>query len=565
MSIDPLDIAIKQWEDAHGLLSAALKGYLDSCTSLETILGFRCNYQNTRGVAFRIESTLIPLQCDTTQQLARITSTLIRTRNRLASPIFRLPDDVLLEIFLHVVYAPENQTLSVEEYIWMMHSSRYNLMAVCSDWRNFAYNQGVFWEVIPASDAWIEHEVTERSIQRAGNRSLRLVMMPNSSISRLIKIVKEHISRFCSLNVQSYCLNDIHDLIRQLSRDDSRISELSIHYGNLSYRPPDELESAFLIYPESLDQAPFTRLIQPLSVLRLSNCLVQWANTSFSDRLVELFIRGVKLPNSGSAMASFLSAIASANELRNLKVIDLKACYNPAETAGLMARPNIVFPKLQTLVLQNLLFNVLELLLLVIAPGSHHLTLNITNQVVQTLHLFDPTGFDSYEAVEPDRLIALLSRFNIDRLSLLGWPYEPNWLTGLEVRRLLDLLPGHGSKEMELDGWRIDQDFCRELSTTATSTSENERGNLVVPRLESLEFRRVSLSDEEGFKRLLGSIPVRKLAFEDSALLIGEGDWKSLEGDEDIIKWLTYNVPGLCFIPATHMPTLNRTDGWPLW
>ncbi|KDN34240.1 hypothetical protein RSAG8_12667, partial [Rhizoctonia solani AG-8 WAC10335] len=415
MSNDALNLAMKRWEDSRILLSAAQRQYLDSWTSLEAILGLGCGHPNAKNSASQIESTLSSLQYDMTQQLAQFNSTLARARNRLTSSIWCLPEEVLFEIFLHVVYAPEYKNRSMERCLQMSYSSLHKLVAVCSDWRNFILNQGVFWETIPACDLRIKYQAIDLSIQRAGNRGLRLAMhIWEHTPLALIKIIEDNASRFCALNVQSNRFSDVRDLVRQLSRNDAQLSELSICWVDTGYSPERE---SFSIYPGHLDQAPFARLSQSLSILRLYGCLGNWANITFSDRLVELFIHTVTLFDSGSAMASFLSAISSANELRDLTIIDLQACHNSAETAGLLARPKIVFPKLRSLVLHDLWFNVLELLLLVLAPGPYHLTLGLTCRVLNIEH---STETRSYEAVGADNITALLSRFNIDRLGLRG-------------------------------------------------------------------------------------------------------------------------------------------------
>ncbi|KAL5632836.1 hypothetical protein ACGC1H_005697 [Rhizoctonia solani] len=150
MSNDALDPAMKRWEDTRNLLSAALKEYLDSCTSLYAILDLRCGDIGAEEITTRIESTLSSLQYEMTQQLTQISSTLPRARNRLSSPILYLPKDMLFEIFSHIIYAPEHRNLSMKECLRKSYSSLRNLMAVCSDWRHFAVNHGVFWKTIPA-------------------------------------------------------------------------------------------------------------------------------------------------------------------------------------------------------------------------------------------------------------------------------------------------------------------------------------------------------------------------------------------------------------------------------
>ncbi|KAG8704143.1 hypothetical protein FRC11_010172, partial [Ceratobasidium sp. 423] len=222
----------------------------------------------------------------------------------------------------------------------------------------------------------------------------------------------------------------------------------------------------------------------------------------------------VRLRNSGSAVATLLSAISSASELRDLKIIDVQACRNSAETTDLMGRPKIALPKLQSLVLQDLWFNVLELFLLVIAPGSHHLTLGLTSRAVQIVHLYDTSGVHHYrsEKVELDDLIALLSRANFDRLFLAGDRgnvVNNIWLDGPGLRKLLASVPC--LKELGMHDWNFDEDFCTWRFTISTSTSDIKRGQFTFPSPEVLELTEVMITDEKGFKRLLVNSSIQRM------------------------------------------------------
>ncbi|CAE6528813.1 unnamed protein product [Rhizoctonia solani] len=557
MPNDVLDPTTKQSEDTHNLPPAAPKGYLDSCTSSEVTLGLGSGDPGAEDITSRTESTLGSSQYEMTQQLAHISLT--PTRNRLSSSIFCLPDDMLFEIFSHVIYAPENQNLPMKECLQRSYSSLHNLMAVCSDWKHFAVNQGEFWTIIPACDWCIKYLAIDLSIQRAGNRGLRLATILSRHITapRLSAIIESHASRFCALNVQSEDLDYIHNLVRQLSQVDAQLSELSIWYTY--YMDTEGQCTSPPIYAEALDQAPFARLIRSLSVLRLWGCLGRWETITFSDRLVELFIHRVRLVNSGSAMESFLSAISSANELRDLTIIDLQACYNSTETTGLLARPKIVLPKLRSLVLQDLWFNVLELVLLVLAPGTYHSALKLTWVVVHIGHSFK---LSTWEKIEPNNVITLLSRVTIDRLWLLGVTAEKPWLNGTEVCRLLTAVPR--LKEFGLHNWIFQLNFFNQL--LATSASDDGRGELEFPRLEGLGLTRAFVTDEEGFKRFLAKMRAQKVIFGGiTESKVKSGFWHRLQGDEDIVGWLRCNIPGFCFVDCEHVPAPMRVGEWRLW
>ncbi|KAG8748190.1 hypothetical protein FRC11_012097, partial [Ceratobasidium sp. 423] len=550
---------MKRWEDARDSLAHALTSYLASCTSLEATLYPGPGRTNAMYITSRIDSTLDSLQYDMTQHLVQSTSTLARTRNRLVSPIWRLPEDVLFDIFLYVVYAPEIKKLSTKDCLQAMYSNLHNLVAVCSVWRNLAMSQGVLWETIPACDQNIKYRAIDLSIQRAGNRGLRLAtILPiihgqRGAPSHLVEIVKKHASRFRALNLEGEYLSTINNLVSEMLLDGipSQLSELCIDVA-----PPVQalsIERSFrVLRGESPDQATFTRLTESLSILRLRKADIEWENTAFSDRLVELFIHGVRLGHSESSLNTFLSAISSATELRDLRIISVWVIRNPMGAIHPTKHPNVTLPKLQSLLLYDLPFHILESFIPAIAPGSYHYTLGLTRKALHNDYLTD-----TYDVDRLDALAALLKLVKIGKLVLTGAP-RLSWLDELGVHRVLASMPS--LKELYMVYWTFLPPPGAGLLPSAIAATG--RGEFVLPVLESLELIRTEIVDEGQFKNLLANISTRKMVLGGYTV---EGENRTeLKGDEDIVDWLKGSVPDFRLASSRYFPDEAEVPEWTL-
>ncbi|KAJ1303082.1 hypothetical protein OPQ81_011283 [Rhizoctonia solani] len=556
-----LSLAVKRWEDARDLLASTLTSYLNSCISMEAVSYPGYGLASSKDVASRIESTLDSLQRDMARQLSQSASTLAQTRNRLVSSIWRLPENVLSEIFLHVVYAPEHKCLAMEKCVQAMYSNLHNLMGVCSIWRTIALTQGVFWETIPACDQRTKYLAIELSLQRSGERGLRLAtILPKtlgSAPSQLVKIVKDHTNRLRALNMNGEYLGTISDMLKHLLEDGvpSQLSELSIRFAPNNFFPSEQT-TPFVIHSKSRNQATFISLMASLSALRLSGVQIQWENMIFSDRLVELSVHGVKLGDSDSAISTFLSAISSAIELRDLKVMDVRADHNYEETTSLAIFPKVMLPKLQSLLLHDLRFNVLQFLLHIITPSSYHVTLGLTGNAVKVVypsHMYDIIGIDD--------LTKLLKRFKVDKLLVhKGLSLSNPWLDGCGFRKLLHSIPG--VKELDMSGWTFDADFCN--SVCKGSISNIERGASVFSKLEVLELTQAWIPDEAAFKTFMANVSTQKMVL--GGFIGQEENYQELKKGEGLVTWLADRVPKLYLVdPVGYLPVWMRAEEWRLW
>ncbi|CAE6474345.1 unnamed protein product [Rhizoctonia solani] len=549
-SDDVLSLATNRWEDARSSLANSLKTYLNSCISLDLDPDLGYGHSNTKDLASRIDSTLGSLH-EMSLQFAQSIATISRIRNKFASPIWSLPKEIISEIFLNIVYAPETMNLPMTKCLQTMYRNLHSLMAVCSVWRHLALIQGQLWETVPASNDPIKRVAVDLSIERSRGRALRFaaILPKGGAPAFLLKAVTEQASRICSLNVQCLESKPLRDIITAVLKADapSRLSQLSIYCRSYKHM------KAYILLPDSPNYSTFNELMKSLSALRLGGLRIHWENIVFSNRLVELCLRGVTL-GSDSAMLSFLSALTSASELRDLKIMFVVAHRRPGETVSLARSvPKVAFPKLQYLLLSDLPFNVLEFFLLAIAPCSYHLTVDISKQ---TLNI---SGGDHWAMgqVSPGDLAALLSPVDIDSLYLLRGPLDAVdlWLTGSGFRQLLGSTPR--LKELTINGWVFDTAFCNGLCPLSPDESES-------PNLEILRFLNARISDEEGFKRIATGIPAQTMVF-GGYIEAGSGKWVEPKGDNDVVSWLESNIPSLRLVDSNYKSLEFSSDAWLLW
>ncbi|KEP46844.1 F-box-like protein [Rhizoctonia solani 123E] len=557
---DPIPSVVKRWEEACDLLSSALVGYLDSCLRLNTILGR--DTPNGRTIASRIDSTLDALHPIMRQQLAQSTSALSQTRNTMVSSIGFLPEEVLYQIFSNVVYAPEHTTLSMRNSVRTIYRNLHNLLAVCSNWRNIAISRGTLWEIIPAIDDPIRNQAIDLSLERSRGCLLRLAATTTlDGPPILLKTVTENASRLRALNVQGSFSSQITSIVTELLRDGApnQLLELLLCCSPPKYSQPPRV-SNFIVEARSPEQAPFNKLLSCLATIRLSGVQIHWKTTNnvFSDRLVELYVHKVGLGNSDSAMVSFISAVSSASELRDLKIVDVRAYRNSTETTNLTMRPTVTFPKLQSLLLQDLCFNVLEFFLYAISPGSYHSTIALSARAFEIIY-----SDGSSERVGLDNVTRPLALGKIDTLFLpRGSVDDRAWLKGSEIRKFLEVMPK--LRVLKMHGWHFYEDFCSGLCPP--DTSESPSYGLSIFKLELLQLTGVTIRNQELFKHMLVTISPQSMIL-GGFIRSQDGKWAQLTEDDGIVEWLNINVSGFRRVDLNYnddTASLN-TESWQIW
>ncbi|KAG8689324.1 hypothetical protein FRC11_003153 [Ceratobasidium sp. 423] len=205
--------AIREWEEAGVSLSTAPTKYL----SMSLSLGARSVSEGIplESLATRVDVALGSLHITLEREIVQARSTLAQTRNRILSPVFRFPEEVLSEIFINVVFAPTNQlesdveevdTWPMEYSIMKIYRALHKLLAVCSVWRKIALARGVFWCTVPIFDSPIRvmrrKQATNLSIERAGTGDLHLVAtLPYGSNVLDLDALAKHATRFRTANI----------------------------------------------------------------------------------------------------------------------------------------------------------------------------------------------------------------------------------------------------------------------------------------------------------------------------------------------------------------------------
>ncbi|CAE6542893.1 unnamed protein product [Rhizoctonia solani] len=554
---DPIYFATKRWDEARNLLSDAVNDYLESCISLSTILGRNC--PNGREIASHIDLALTSTHPAMRQKLARSTSALSQTRNRVASSIGCLPEELLCRIFFDVVYAPEHTELSMGTSVRAIYRSLHELLAVCSTWRNIMTSRGIFWRIIPAIDDPVRNQAIDLSLHRSRSCLLRLAGTTTlDGPPPLFKIIKENASRLSALNVQGSFSSQITSVVTELLRsgDLGQLCELSLRCSPPKYSQPSRV-SNYILEAQSLEKDNFDALINSLSSMRLSGIQIHWETTSaFSDRLLELYIDKVGFGNSESVMLSFLSAVSSASKLRDLKIIDVRAYRIPAETTNLTMRPTVTLPKLESLLLQDLHFNVLEFFLLTISPGSYNSTVVLSSEVFSIIY-----SDGNSKRVDLNDVTRLLSVSSADVLFLPRGPtdYKP-WLRGAEVRKLLEAMPK--LKVLKMHGWHFYDEFCNNLCPP--QTSESQTHSFSYPKLDILQLTGARIHNHERFKHVLVTLSPQSMIL--SGLIRSQGgNWEQITEEDDIADWLKDGVPGFRCVDLNYDAGSLRTGLWQLW
>ncbi|KDN34374.1 hypothetical protein RSAG8_12540, partial [Rhizoctonia solani AG-8 WAC10335] len=510
---DPLNStspAIEKWEEAGASLAAALSKYLE----LSISLGMSSLKENTppKVTATRIDTTLESLHVTISGQISQARSTLARTRNHILSSTYRLPDEVLAEIFAYIIFVPSDpyDPVSMSDSLVKMYRQLHTLASVSCMWRNLALSRGEFWSTVPIVDPDYSpfslrfKRATKLSLTRATHGDLHLAAIRDYRY-RPIGLLRDHASRFRTVNITAKSRYSIDSTFRPFLKlgPSKRLSKLSLRIE--SEAPPKQnnliLDEDHL-FPfssedrESFDELinedreSFDELIKSLSVVRICGVQIHWGRTVFSKQLIELHLQDITL-GYDIAMANLLRALASATELRELKLISVSTFYNTqmllSPTPG-----SIVLPKLQNFLIQDLYSSTLSLVLDAITSRSHELTLHLTQKCVQA----NIVGHYEPEEVGIDDIYSSLENTAVHALLIDGNDHEP-WVSPDELESIIHVMPDLVSLEMKC--WVYTTGYCRALQRPQRSNA------LLFPRIEYMHFSRARILDEVSFKRMVTS------------------------------------------------------------
>ncbi|CAE7211993.1 unnamed protein product [Rhizoctonia solani] len=562
--------AIKRLEESSASLVVAIKSHLSMCQTLAADL--LRDGAKPEEVAASIDSTLEPAYTAMSHHLDEVRYTIKRTRNEFTSPVFRFPPEVMSKIFENAVFDPRDSKTSnllpISQHIWVIYRRLHELFGVCSTWRNIILSTGVLWSIIPIEEDMPtpRSDLFELRLKRAGENKLYLaVALDSSPAVDLSNFLIPHYNRFhaisISANDEATITSTLNMLLRQ--KNHRSLSQLSIQLESWSGRMynDNETTSACVVPDKSLETS-FKDLIGELTVFRISRITFHWDTMSFSTRLVELRIDHAKL-GTDDMLVQFMQALSSASELRDLKILCVET-HHPNHAASDTVTPlPVTFPKLQSLYIQDVYFNTLKTLLSMVTPGSHHLTLDVTDATLTHADL----QVDHNNGDLPNLLlncINITDLYTILRLNpvhtLMVWggsgSDEP-WLSGSAFLGLLEAMPT--LETLKMHHWHFDEGIQTDL---------NRRTHPQLPQLKNLHLTSVSISNPNILRDMMATHPLRQVVLGGTIVHAhtgGPSDYHEPLQESSLVQWLEGNVPDFCLVDSAYFPPGFILDEWRQW
>ncbi|CAE6458844.1 unnamed protein product [Rhizoctonia solani] len=560
-------VTIEQWEDAGAALVTALGDYAKLSLSLTP----KSLDEGTKSneITAKIDPTLKAIL----GQMDKLSPILLRTRNRLASPFLQLPKEIISRIFMSYVFDPISPKPSwgstLEEEIWCIHSRLHTLFHVCSSWRQMLLAEGTFWSIIAvrSRSKWPSFEC---SLQRAGGCKLYLVgddtlygQIP------LIQVLTEHGPRFRAINLNIHnpgVIRDAIDTMLQQGATES-LTELSVRWTReLDIIPPlpSGHDFNYILPRNHPQQSSFTKMMGALTAFRISGIQLNWDTLAFSHRLIELQVDSIMLGDDG-AIIPFLHALSSASGLRDLKIISVATFSRPGVVPDRAILSSIKFPKLQSLLLQDLYLNTLELLIPIFTHARHCLRLFLTKICLRVNTLeSDGLGGELAQQSELDRatvLCALLKPLSLDTLILGEHNVRRVWRDGT-VSLLLKGLPT--LKTLKLYDWTFERMEWNNL--TRPQAAQDNPQEHPFAALENLHIVSSRIHSERGVRDMVVSHPLQRVVLGAVAetLTSVQTYKRSLEGSE-LVEWFRRNVPEFHLVGEEEHLSEFESTAWRLW
>ncbi|CAE6442480.1 unnamed protein product [Rhizoctonia solani] len=560
---NPASSALKEWEESGASLAAALNQYLN----LSISLGVNSLKGGTppKVISTQIDAALESLHVTVSEQIFQATSALAHTRNHMTSALYRLPDEVLAEIFSLAIFAPLDpyDPVSMTHSLVRIHRSLHNLAGVSHMWRNLVLVRGEFWSIVPIVDPDYSplslrfKQATKLSLTRATHGDLHLAAIRGYGY-RPIPLLRDHVSRFRTVNITAKSHYSIDSTLRPFLKLDSlpRLSKLSLRVESEgSLKPHEPLQDKDYLFPSSSkDRESFDKMIKPLSVVRICGVQIYWSQILFSKQLVELHLQDITLGDD-AVMVNLLHALTSATELRQLKLISVSTFFNIE--ALLSPKPrSIVLPKLQDYLIQDLYNNTLSIALDAITSRTHELTLHLTRKCAQT----NESGHFEPDEVGIDDLYTPLEKIAVHALLLDGNNHDP-WMSPEELESLIHSMPD--LQFLGMNAWAYTREYCEALQRPQSSNA------LSYPRIDYMYFSWARILDEQSFKRMVAShIPFLEQMTLGAAVPGGPEDieeWVSPEDYDEMMRWLGARVDIFLQQDYSHEQPEFLPPKWQLW
>ncbi|CUA73350.1 NACHT and WD repeat domain-containing protein 2 [Rhizoctonia solani] len=510
---------VQNWVDAGNTLADALTTYFESCEAMAALQSQ--NNPDTQQLALHVDSSFEAFHPDLSRNLGWSQAILAQQRNKTLSRFYKLPNEVVRLIFMDVVYAPapdDSECPPMAKALEIMCSRLTNLLAVCSSWRNLGLSLSELWSFIPMGSDSKAHPspyTTLYFLERARaeslrNRPLHLVVSPLLGDSVHAPLLKDQrLPTFTSVNIEG-SEHQIEELLRAFFQHQPHgvLSDLSIckarepHDKREHNRPPPPSHSTIF----GLEHNRFTDCIGSLSTFRVRGINIKWHDVTFSNKLVQLHLQSVCLGYC-SDMYKFLRVLQSAPELQHLKIISVLVFPEQVVLADPLAKV-YSFPKLRTLLLEDLDFHALSVFVHSIERGSHHLTLFLTPKYRMA---YRPNR-NAIELAMPV-VYQLLEKSRADTLLLQGYREQTMWLSAVELRRTLQSL--HSLTTLRIADWIFDAGDLLALERTEHESPDADSSRF--PRLRHLDLISYGIVESELglLLRVVASHPLESLDIDD--------------------------------------------------
>ncbi|KDN34909.1 hypothetical protein RSAG8_12049, partial [Rhizoctonia solani AG-8 WAC10335] len=541
--------AIQRWEDSGRQLEKTVQAYLDSCKALDfPIPGYS---SGARTLISRIEDRLHSFNHLLTDRLNSARSSLAHTRNKLAAPIFRLPDEIMSRIFSLTIDINIGNTGGVRDrsagfVTKVRYHTLHKLLGVCSEWRRIGVSQGTLWTLVPVirhRDDRLTSMAAQLSFERAGSCRLHLVAdypgpFSQSAVMAFMEdALSRYGSRFYSVNFRSefygHLVKALDRLIQATSESPGSLRELSVC---LSRSRLDHRRGCPFLYGQELHQYnSFNRMLESLHVLRLCRVRIHFRDLSLRS-LTKLRFQKISYV-SHDELEVFLRALSSSSQLRDLEIISVFVSGSaPSQPSDFQ----ISLPALQRLYLEDLYRDTFNAILASIAPGSYGVTLHLNRNCYMAVG----HGPDSSSI-----LLALqglkFRDFQIDTL-IMGSDFDGSSM--IKCHDLLKLVPTVTS--LYIDSWTFGPQYLLNLVSP-------EDPNSGFPKLIKLHISRgkIPLSDLDALKDVVASYPIEELGIGVLVTEMGEGDHsydlqQPHEKLDPIRSWLLDTVPRVVWLPS---------------
>ncbi|GAB1524811.1 hypothetical protein RhiTH_007967 [Rhizoctonia solani] len=427
---------VRTWETTAHHLENAVIAHLDSCSGLALP---DLHTHDPAHLLSQIEHQLHSFDTLIISRLNAARSSMACFRNRLASPIHRLPDEILSRIFdysINLYDIEQSHHLSSQYRTQVIYRNLHTLLGVCSVWRRVGMSHCALWSLVPVvrnrNDRFMS-TAAQLSLERASGSKLHLVAELNRERLDMENYVREMLTeygpRFSTINLHSDSMAPIRVAVRKLVKS-VRNASSSLTGLSICHHRPDKFMARGIddIYGQSdPDQDDFNRLLEPLRVLRLCGLKIHFGSLSFRN-LTELRLQDMWAGRTVDVQ-DFIWSLSSAAQLRRLEIISILNHPNQINTTPRSYDFPITLPALEVLYLEDLFKDLLDLILESIAPGSHHTTLHLTGKCVRTYPPRDNEVLGFHDSK--------LGNFKIDTL-MIGHDLGGH---GPALRPLLEMLP----------------------------------------------------------------------------------------------------------------------------